>query len=154
MVNPETASLPHQTHSELLATSIVFVNSANREIVKSALGFVKVAIITLSLTVLRPQLSDVVPALLGWSHDHKNHFKTKVVHIFERLARRVGWEEIIRCADAAAQAEGEGGERLKDGRAVLEGLKKRKDKAKRKKAKTHAAREDDEDDESEVSDFL
>jgi ribosomal RNA-processing protein 12 len=124
--------------SELLATLILFVNSTNREIVKSALGFAKIATITISTSIVRPQLAQLVPALLSWSHDHKNHFKTKVLHIFERMGRRFGWEEVFRCADAAA--EGENQEKYKDGRAVLENLKKRKDKAKKRKANVAATK--------------
>lgn len=122
--------------SELLATIIVFLKSANREIVKSALGFVKLSAITLPVTIVRPQLSELVPALLGWSHDHKNHFKTKVQHIFERMGRRFGWEEVLQNA----------GDSNAEGLKVLENVKKRKEKAKKKKA----AKRDEEDGGSDV----
>lgn len=139
--------LPEKLQSELLATLIVFVGSANREVVKSVLGFIKVATIILPIPIIRPQLPDLVPALLSWSHDHKNHFKLKVMQIFERMARRFGWDELLRCADVAAK--GDGGEKYKDGRAVLENLKKKKDRAKKKK--TRETRERDEEDASNVS---
>lgn len=125
--------------TDLLATIIVFLKSANREIVKSAIGFVKLAVITLPVTIVRPQLSELVPALLGWSHDHKNHFKTKVQHIFERMGRRFGWDDVLRNV-------GEGND---DGVKVLENVKKRKEKAKKKKA---AKRDEEEEEEgSDVS---
>lgn len=63
-----------------------------------------------------------MPALLGWVHDHKNHFKQKTVHIFERMIRKFGYDEIYRFA-------GEG-----DEKKVLVGIKKKKDRAKKKKA--------------------
>lgn len=72
---------------------------------------------------MEPHLPQLVPALLGWVHDHKNHFKSKTVHIFERMMRRFGVEEVI------SHAPREGGERK-----VLEGIRKRKERAKRKKA--------------------
>lgn len=122
--------------SELVSTVTVFVASKNREIVKSALGFIKVAVVALPLDTVTPHLSALVPALLGWVHDHKNHFKTKTVHIFERMIRKFGYDEIIGCAPA------EGGERK-----VLEGIKKKKDRAKRKKA----GKADDEAQDGEVS---
>lgn len=121
--------------SEIVATTIVFVSSANREIVKSALGFVKVAVVTLPVAIVRPHLSALVPALLGWSHDHKNHFKAKVRHIFERMLRRFGWDEVYSCAGEEEAAK------------VLVNIKKRKERAKRKK---NSRAEDGEDDE-EVS---
>src|SRR5258708_855553 len=74
--------------TEVLTTVTVFLKSVNREVVKSTLGFVKLAVIILPAAIVRPQLSDIVLGLLEWSHDHKNHFKMKVRHIFERIARR------------------------------------------------------------------
>lgn len=109
-------------HSEIFTTLLVFLTSANREIVKSILGFIKLAIHSLSIDIIRPYLKDLVPALLSWSHDHKNHFKAKVRHIFERMLRRFTWDEVYSAAgdDEAAK--------------VLVNIKKRKERAKRKKA--------------------
>jgi ribosomal RNA-processing protein 12 len=112
---------------------LVFLSSANREIVKSVFGFIKLVTHTLPVEFLRPHLKELVPALLNWSHDHKNHFKVKVRHIFERMMRRFGWEEIYEHA-----GEGEAAK-------VLVNIKKRKDHAKHKKAATKV-----EDDEEEV----
>ena len=120
-------------HKEIFQTLIVFLTSANREIVKSALGFVKLSIHTLPPDLLRPYLKELVPALLGWSHDHKNHFKAKVRHIFERMIRRFGWDDVYSCAGEEEAAK------------VLINIKKRKDRAKRKKSQREM--EDEEDDE-------
>ncbi|KZT72213.1 NUC173-domain-containing protein [Daedalea quercina L-15889] len=124
-------SLSAHMLSEIFTTLLVFVTSANREIVKSVLGFVKLAIHTMPADLLRPHLKELVPALLRWSHDHKNHFKAKVRHIFERMIRRFGWEDVYACA----------GE--EEARKVLMNIKKRKDRAKRKKA-MNAENDDDE----------
>lgn len=121
-------------HNEILTTLLVFLSSANREIVKSILGFVKLAIHTLPLDLLRPHLPAIVPGLLSWSHDHKNHFKLKVRHIFERMLRRFSW-------DAVYAHAGE-----EDAAKVLVNIKKRKERAKRKKATRAEAGEDDDDD--------
>lgn len=117
-------------HEEIITTLLVFLSSANREIVKSVLGFVKLAIHTLPVEALRPHMPQLVPALLNWSHDHKNHFKVKVRHIFERILRRFSFEEVLACANDS------------DATKVLTNIKKRKERAKRKKAE----RRDDEDD--------
>lgn len=117
--------------SEIFTTLLVFLTSANREIVKSVLGFIKLAIHTMPADLMRPHLKDLVPALLKWSHDHKNHFKAKARHIFERMIRRFGWEDVY----AYAQEE--------EARKVLLNIKKRKDRAKRKRAN---AGDEDEDD--------
>ncbi|KAF7315455.1 rRNA processing protein [Mycena indigotica] len=118
-------SIPASMHSEILSTLFVFISSANREIVKSILGFVKLAIHSLPADLVRPHLPTLVPALLGWSHDHKNHFKVKVRHIFERMLRRFGWNEVY----------GYAGE--DEAKKVLENIKKRKERAKRKKAQAN-----------------
>ena len=83
--------------NELLMTHLVFLGSANREIVKSTLGFIKLAIHTISVDIIEPHLKNVVQGLLNWAHDHKNHFKAKVRHIFERLIRRFGWDAVYSC---------------------------------------------------------
>jgi ribosomal RNA-processing protein 12 len=114
--------IPKTMFNELLSTLLVFLSSANREIVKSTLGFIKLSVHTLPEDVIRPQLPQLVPALLGWAHDHKNHFKTKVRHIFERMIRRFGFQDIHSCSNGEEAAK------------VLVNIKKRKDRAKRKKA--------------------
>ena len=116
--------------SEVFTTLLVYLTSANREIVKSVLGFVKLAIHTMPADIMRPHLKELVPALLKWSHDHKNHFKAKVRHIFERMLRRFGWEDVYGCAQE------------EEARKVLLNIKKRKDRAKRKRA--NAMDDDDE----------
>ncbi|KAG6850944.1 hypothetical protein H0H93_005813 [Arthromyces matolae] len=118
-------------HNELLSTLLVFLTSKNREIVKSVLGYVKLVVHTLPVDIVQPHLKDLVPSLLNWSHDHKNHFKAKVRHIFERMLRRFGWDAVYACAGEEEAAK------------VLVNIKKRKERAKRKKL--NQAEEGDED---------
>ncbi|KAG1878300.1 armadillo-type protein [Suillus subluteus] len=98
-------SIDTQMQTEIFTTLLVFLSSANREIIKSTLGYIKLAIHTLPTELLRPHLKELVPALLAWSHDHKNHFKAKVRHIFERMIRRFGWNDVYQAAgeDQAAK---------------------------------------------------
>lgn len=124
-------TISSQMQTELFTTLLVFLSSSNREIIKSTLGYVKLAIHTLPADLLRPHLSNLVPALLVWSHDHKNHFKEKVRHIFERMIRRFGWNDVY-------QAAGE-----EQASKVLVNIKKRKERAKRRRARE----EEDEEDE-------
>ena len=129
-------SISQQMQTEIFSTLLVFLASANREIVKSTLGYIKLSIHTLPIDLLRPHLKDLVPALLRWSHDHKNHFKAKVRHIFERMLRRFGWDEVYTYA-----GEGEAAK-------VLVNIKKRKERAKRRK---NPRSDDAEEDEEAVS---
>ena len=116
-------------HIEIFTTLLVFLSSANREIVKSTLGFIKLAIHTLPVELVEPQLKDLVPALLKWSHDHKNHFKSKTRHIFERMIRRFGWDVVYACAGEDEAAK------------VLVNIKRRKERAKRKQARQEQEKE-------------
>jgi ribosomal RNA-processing protein 12 len=113
---------------------LVFLSSTNREIVKSILGFVKLIIHTLPVDLIEPHLKELVPALLARSHDHRNHFKVKVRHIFERILRRFAWDKIYSYSGEDEAAK------------VLVNIKKRKDRAKRKKASR-----DEDDEDGEVS---
>ncbi|KAF9227367.1 NUC173-domain-containing protein [Gyrodon lividus] len=123
-----------QMQTEVFTTLLVFLSSSNREIVKSTLGYIKLAIHTLPADLLRLHLCGLVPALLAWSHDHKNHFKAKVRHIFERMIRRFGWNDVYQAAGEDQASK------------VLINIKKRKERAKRRKA-----REGEADDEVEAS---
>lgn len=103
---------------------MVFLDSANREIVKSALGFIKLAVHTYPTDVIHEHLKPTLESLLGWSHGHKNHFKTQVRYICERLMRKIGYEELLACVGKS-----------EDGKKILANIKKRKEHAKKKKAK-------------------
>ncbi|TKY89072.1 hypothetical protein EX895_001603 [Sporisorium graminicola] len=131
-------TLEQSVLDELLSTIEVYVQSANREIVKSAIGFVKVAIVDFNTALIDSHLPKLIPALLGWSTEHKQHFKVKVRHIFERLLRRFGFERIYQLTD-------------EDNRKLINNIRKRKERAKRKKADAAAEREagvlEDDDDE-------
>ena len=116
--------------NEIFTTIMVFLDSANREIVKSALGFTKLAIHTYPTDVIREHLRPTLKSLLGWSHGHRNHFKMQVRYICERLMRKVGYEELLACV-----------EDNEDGKKILVNIKKRKEHAKKKKAKA-AERQD------------
>lgn len=130
--------LPRETIEELLSTIEVFLSSTNREIVKSVLGFVKVAIISLEFDVVNSHLPIVVPAMLNWSPEHRAHFKSKVRHIFERLLRRFGYDRIASLTD-------------EDNRKLIANIKKRKDRAKRKKLAKEEQGQGDDDDNSGVA---
>ena len=132
-------TLEQSVLDDLLSTIEVYLQSANREIVKSAIGFVKVAIVDFETALIDSHLPKLIPALLGWSTEHKQHFKVKVRHIFERLLRRFGFERIYQLTD-------------EDNRKLINNIRKRKERAKRKRADAAAEREEgvlgaDDDDE-------
>ncbi|WFD41651.1 pre-rRNA processing protein [Malassezia psittaci] len=112
--------LPVETLDELLSTVIMYLGSTNREIIKSALGLTKVAIVVLEAPRVETHLSDLVPALIGVQNTHKNHFKGRVRHIIERLIRRFGVPSIEKWVD-------------QDNQRLITNIRKRKERARRKK---------------------
>ncbi|KAK9487141.1 NUC173 domain-containing protein [Lipomyces starkeyi] len=106
--------------SELVATIDLFLTSKNREIVKAALGFVKVMVTTLPKDLVEPRLETLVPNLLEWAHEHHARFKLKVKHLIERLLRRFGIEAIERVFP-------------EDDKKLLTNIRKSKERARRKK---------------------
>lgn len=115
------AVLPNETVQELFSTMLVFLESTNREILKGALGFCKVALVVLPPDATEAALPSLVPALLQVPQVHKNHVKGRIRHLLERLLRRYG--------EAAVRAHvGEENQRL------ITHIRKRKERAKRRRA--------------------
>ncbi|MCJ1476523.1 hypothetical protein MMC13_005189 [Lambiella insularis] len=88
------AELSERVMEDLVSTMAIFLDSNNREIVRSVLGFIKVAVVSLPENIVRPRLEALVPNLMGWSHEHKARFRAKVKHILERMMRRFGYEAV------------------------------------------------------------
>ncbi|KAG5417902.1 RRP12 [Candida metapsilosis] len=86
--------LPTETLFEISSTVELFLTHNSREIAKSAIGFVKVEVLSLPEEIVRSNLSELLGKLMKWSHEHKGHFKSKVKHIIERLIRKFGVEEV------------------------------------------------------------
>ncbi|KAK4047072.1 pre-rRNA processing protein [Microbotryomycetes sp. JL201] len=127
--------LDREILTELMATIIVFLSSPNREIVRSAIGFVKVAVVSFPSDVVEPQLAEMVPALINWSHEHSNHFKVKVRHLLERLIRKFGFEKVEKVVPS-------------DDRKLVSNIRKRTMRSKKKKLAADE-NEDEEMDEDE-----
>ena len=112
--------LPDPFLEDLVATMDLFLTSDNREIVRSVLGFVKVAVISLPEHLIRPRLGTLIPGLMGWSREHKARFRAKVKHILERIMRRFGFEIVERFCP-----EGD--------KKFVQNIRKSKERSKRKK---------------------
>lgn len=86
--------LPQDVMIEIASTVELFLTHNSREIAKSAIGFVKVEVLSLPEEYVRENLTEMLAKLMKWSHEHKNHFKSKVKHILERLIRKFGIDEV------------------------------------------------------------
>lgn len=87
---------------------------------RSAIGYVKVTLVSLPSTLLQPQLPTLIPALINWSHEHSNHFKVKIRGILERLVRKFGYKVIER-------------EVPEDDRKLISNIRKKQMRSKKKK---------------------
>lgn len=125
------AELTSETLSNLVETVELFLTSNNREIVRSVLGFAKVAVVCLPEDMLRPRLNSLVPNLMVWSKEHKGRLRTKVKGILDRLVRRFG----------APLIEGLVGEA---DRKLVVNIRKERERKKRKKKEGAENGEDDE----------
>lgn len=118
--------LPTDVLLEIASTVELFLTHNSREIAKSAIGFVKVEVLSLPEEMVKQNLSDLLSKLMRWSHEHKGHFKSKVKHILERLIRKFGVEEVERCIP-------------EEDKKLVANIKKSRNRAKRKQeAETEA----------------
>ncbi|KAL2920085.1 pre-rRNA processing protein [Polyrhizophydium stewartii] len=79
---------------DLIKTVLISMQSRNREVIKAALGFIKVAIVCLPQEILEEDLETIIVSILEHSRDHKSHFKAKVRHILERIIRKFSFEAV------------------------------------------------------------
>ncbi|CCJ30996.1 unnamed protein product [Pneumocystis jirovecii] len=98
----------------------MFITSSNYEIAKSALGFVKMTIVCLPISIMENYLSMLIPNLMIWAHEHKGHFRAKVKNIIEKIIRRYGFETVEK-------------EIPEQDKKLIINIKKRKERLKRKK---------------------
>src|SRR5271170_3890572 len=74
----------------------VFLTSKSREIARSAIGFIKVALLSLPKEVMEQRLDKLIPNLMVWSHEIKGHFRVKVKSLMERMIRKFGVETVLK----------------------------------------------------------
>lgn len=79
----------------LLESVMLLFQHKSREIVTAALGFAKVAVVSLSPELLRRYMKSFIANLLLWSGDTRNRFRLKVKVVLERLMRRTSYEEVL-----------------------------------------------------------
>ncbi|KAL9022939.1 MAG: hypothetical protein Q9196_007464, partial [Gyalolechia fulgens] len=113
--------LRQEVVEDLVSTLDLFLESNNREIVRSCLGFAKVVVVSLPQEIVRPRLKTLVPGLLGWSREHKNRVRARVKHVLERAVRRFGAQEVERwCPE--------------EGKKLIANIRKSRERKKRKRS--------------------
>ncbi|KAG6492840.1 hypothetical protein ZIOFF_047808 [Zingiber officinale] len=80
-----------------LIPSVLFLLQSNsNEVIKAALGFVKVLVSSVKLENLNNLVPDILKGILPWSEVTKYHFRSKVVVILDILIRKCGLEAVDR----------------------------------------------------------
>jgi len=77
----------------LLQTILVLFDAQSREVIKSAVAFVRVCVSAMHPEQLRPMLNDVVMALLKY-HGGKGRFRAKIKIILKKLVRLYGYNAL------------------------------------------------------------
>lgn len=111
---------------ELMQFVEVFLNQNNREVIKPTLGFIKIAILSLPEEEILPELKGLMTELMIINNKHKNHFKSKIKHLIERLIRRFGLDVIDNCIP-------------EEDKKIIVSIRKAKNKAKRTKVENSAS---------------
>ncbi|KAM4033364.1 RRP12-like protein [Anomaloglossus baeobatrachus] len=119
---------------QLLENVCLLLSSKTREVVKAALGFIKVIIFVMDLKVLSRHLQMMMEAIGSINKDVRRHFRVKLKNIFTKFIRKFGFELV---KDMLPE----------DYHKVLVNIRKAEAKNKKRKALKQAASEGDEDDE-------
>ena len=127
------AQLSLSTLVDLLDTIILFLSSSpNREVVRSTLGFIKVAVVVLPHDIIGERLDILVPALCKWAKEQKERLKMKVKNILDRMVRIWGIESVEKWTPEEQQK-------------LLGNIRKIRERRKRKKELGKAGAEDDDE---------
>lgn len=78
----------------LLQTVLILFNEQSREVIKSAVGFVRVCVTAMDPDHLRLLLPEVVGSLLKY-HKGKDRFRKKIKIILKKLVRLYGYETLV-----------------------------------------------------------
>ncbi|XP_018428299.1 PREDICTED: RRP12-like protein isoform X1 [Nanorana parkeri] len=77
---------------QLLENVCLLLSSRTREIVKAALGFIKVVIFMMDLKVLTKHLQKMIEAIGNINEDMRRHFRMKLRNIFTKFIRKFGFD--------------------------------------------------------------
>ncbi|XP_075072014.1 RRP12-like protein [Mixophyes fleayi] len=118
---------------QVLKNVCLLLSSKTREVVKAALGFMKVIIFVMDLKVLSKHLQMMMEAIGNINQDVRRHFRMKLRNIFTKFIRKFGFDLVKSMLP-------------EDYHKVLVNIRKAEAKNKKQKSQKQAASEGDEDD--------
>ncbi|KAG8523483.1 RRP12-like protein [Galemys pyrenaicus] len=124
------------TVEQLLQNVCLLLASRTRDVVKSALGFIKVAVVVMDVTRLATHVQLVMEAIGKLSDDMRRHFRMKLRNLFTKFIRKFGFELVK-------------GLLPEEYHKVLVNIRKAEARAKRHRALNQAAMEEEEKEEEE-----
>ncbi|KAG7270065.1 hypothetical protein CRUP_012066 [Coryphaenoides rupestris] len=123
------------TMEQLLHNVCLLLTSHTREIVKAALGFIKVLLFVMDPKTLASHIAVILEGIGNLNDVMKRHFRTKLKNIFTKLTRKFGFELVKSMLPA-------------EHHRVLGNI--RKSEARTKRRKEAAAEQEDSDSEAEA----
>uniref|UniRef100_A0A2I3HVC1 Ribosomal RNA processing 12 homolog n=1 Tax=Nomascus leucogenys TaxID=61853 RepID=A0A2I3HVC1_NOMLE len=131
-----TGLMGTSTVEQLLENVCLLLASRTRDVVKSALGFIKVAVTVMDVAHLAKHVQLVMEAIGKLSDDMRRHFRMKLRNLFTKFIRKFGFELVKRLLP-------------EEYHKVLVNIRKAEARAKRHRALSQAATEEEEEEEEE-----
>ncbi|KAM9052588.1 RRP12-like protein isoform 1-T1 [Megaptera novaeangliae] len=124
------------TMEQLLENVCLLLASRTRDVVRSALGFIKVAVVVMDVAHLAKHVQLVMGAVGKLSDDMRRHFRMKLRNLFTKFVRKFGFELVRKLLPEEYQK-------------VLVNIRKAEARAKKHRALNQAAVEEEEEEEEE-----
>uniref|UniRef100_A0A8C7EVH6 Ribosomal RNA processing 12 homolog n=1 Tax=Neovison vison TaxID=452646 RepID=A0A8C7EVH6_NEOVI len=124
------------TIEQLLENVCLLLASRTRDVVKSALGFIKVAVAVMDVACLAKHVPLVMEAIGKLSDDMRRHFRMKLRNLFIKFIRKFGFELVK-------------GLLPEEYHKVLVNIRKAEARAKRHRALSQATEEEEQEEEEE-----
>lgn len=125
------------TVEQLLENVCLLLASRTRDVVKSALGFIKVAVVVMDVVHLAKHVQLVMGAIGKLSDDMRRHFRMKLRNLFTKFIRKFGFELVKKLLP-------------EEYHKVLVNIRKAEARAKKHRALNQAALEEEEEEEEPV----
>lgn len=125
------------TVEQLLENVCLLLASRTRDVVKSALGFIKVAVVVMDVVHLAKHVQLVMGAIGKLSDDMRRHFRMKLRNLFTKFIRKFGFELVKKLLP-------------EEYHKVLVNIRKAEARAKKHRALNQAAVEEEEEEEEPV----
>ncbi|NIG59152.1 RRP12-like protein isoform 1 [Pontoporia blainvillei] len=118
------------TMEQLLENVCLLLASRTRDVVRSALGFIKVSVVVMDMAHLAKHVQLVMGAIGKLSDDMRRHFRMKLRNLFTKFIRKFGFELVRKLLPEEYQK-------------VLVNIRKAEARAKKQRALSQAAAEEE-----------